>query len=65
MLVIGTNPRALELVERIQHKPELGYRILGFADEEWLGIEEFKKQGLLPGFRPRRLAVLRAPQRGG
>ncbi len=46
MLVIGTNPRALELVERIQHKPELGYRILGFADEDWIGLEEFKKQGL-------------------
>jgi exopolysaccharide biosynthesis polyprenyl glycosylphosphotransferase len=45
MLVIGTNPRALELVQRIQGKPELGYRILGFADEEWLGLEEFKKQG--------------------
>jgi exopolysaccharide biosynthesis polyprenyl glycosylphosphotransferase len=45
MLVIGTNQRALELVERIQHKPELGYRILGFADEEWSGTEEFKKQG--------------------
>jgi len=46
MLVIGTNPRALELVERIQHRPELGYKILGFADEEWQGIEDFKKQGL-------------------
>jgi exopolysaccharide biosynthesis polyprenyl glycosylphosphotransferase len=45
MLVIGTNARALELVQRIQGKPELGYRILGFADEEWLGMEEFKKQG--------------------
>ncbi len=45
MLVIGTNPRALELVQRIQGKPELGYRILGFADEEWGGMEEFKKQG--------------------
>ncbi|HEY3975341.1 MAG TPA: sugar transferase [Candidatus Sulfotelmatobacter sp.] len=45
MLVIGTNSRALELVERIQRKPELGYKILGFADEEWTGIEEFKRQG--------------------
>lgn len=45
MLVIGTNARALQLVERIQLKPELGYRILGFADEEWGGLEEFKKQG--------------------
>ena len=39
--------RALcELVDRIQHKPELGYRILGFADENWNGMEDFKKQGL-------------------
>jgi exopolysaccharide biosynthesis polyprenyl glycosylphosphotransferase len=46
MLVIGTNPRALELVEGIQQKPELGYRVLGFADEDWVGMDEFKKQGL-------------------
>jgi exopolysaccharide biosynthesis polyprenyl glycosylphosphotransferase len=46
MLVIGTNARALELVERIQRKPELGYRILGFADQNWFGIEEVKKSGL-------------------
>jgi exopolysaccharide biosynthesis polyprenyl glycosylphosphotransferase len=45
MLVIGTNPRALQLAQRIQGKPELGYRILGFADEEWNGMEEFKKHG--------------------
>lgn len=45
LLVIGTNTRALQLVDRIQRKPELGYRILGFADEDWLGMEEFKKQG--------------------
>jgi len=46
MLIIGTNPRALEMVERIQRKPELGYRILGCADEDWQGIEEFKKHGV-------------------
>jgi exopolysaccharide biosynthesis polyprenyl glycosylphosphotransferase len=45
MLVIGTNARALQLVDRIQGKPELGYRILGFADEDWTGLEEFKRQG--------------------
>jgi exopolysaccharide biosynthesis polyprenyl glycosylphosphotransferase len=45
MLVIGTNARAMQLVDRIQGKPELGYKILGFADEEWDGMEEFKKQG--------------------
>jgi exopolysaccharide biosynthesis polyprenyl glycosylphosphotransferase len=46
MLIIGTNPRALELVKRIHEKPELGYRILGCADEDWSGIEEFKKEGI-------------------
>jgi exopolysaccharide biosynthesis polyprenyl glycosylphosphotransferase len=45
LLVIGTNARAVTLVEKIQSKPELGYRILGFADEEWAGSEEFRKQG--------------------
>jgi exopolysaccharide biosynthesis polyprenyl glycosylphosphotransferase len=45
LLVIGTNARAVTLVQRIQGKPELGYRILGFADEEWAGMEDFKKQG--------------------
>src|SRR5579863_1662982 len=45
MLVIGTNSRAVQLVQRIEGKPELGYRILGFADEEWDGMEDFKKQG--------------------
>ncbi len=45
LLVIGTNVRAVTLVQRIQEKPELGYRILGFADEEWAGLEEFKAQG--------------------
>jgi exopolysaccharide biosynthesis polyprenyl glycosylphosphotransferase len=45
LLVIGTNQRAMTLVQRIQGKPELGYRILGFADEEWAGSDEFRKQG--------------------
>jgi len=45
MLVIGTNARAVQMVQRIQRKPELGYRVLGFADEEWRGMEEFRKHG--------------------
>jgi exopolysaccharide biosynthesis polyprenyl glycosylphosphotransferase len=45
LLVIGTNARAMTLVQRIQGKPELGYRLLGFADEEWAGLDDFKKQG--------------------
>ncbi len=65
MLVIGTNARAVDLVQRIQGKPDLGYRILGFADEEWDGMEDFKKQGHSAGRRPRYVACLRPPQRGG
>ncbi|MGO8795886.1 MAG: sugar transferase [Candidatus Sulfotelmatobacter sp.] len=45
LLVIGTNPRAVSLVKGIQAKPHLGYRILGFADEEWSGLSEFHSQG--------------------
>jgi exopolysaccharide biosynthesis polyprenyl glycosylphosphotransferase len=45
MLVIGTNARATSLVQGIQEKPDLGYRILGFADDDWTGLEEFKKNG--------------------
>lgn len=45
LLVIGTNSRAISLVKRIQSKPELGYRILGFADENWEGVETVQKEG--------------------
>ncbi len=45
LLVIGTNPRAVSLVKGIQSKPHLGYRILGFADEEWPGLSEFHSLG--------------------
>jgi len=45
LLVIGTNARALGLVENIQARPELGYRILGFADENWRGLDKFKELG--------------------
>jgi exopolysaccharide biosynthesis polyprenyl glycosylphosphotransferase len=46
MLIIGTNSRAIELAKLLESKPELGYRILGFADDEWPGIDEIKKTGL-------------------
>jgi exopolysaccharide biosynthesis polyprenyl glycosylphosphotransferase len=46
LLVVGTNQRALAFVNRIQRKPELGYRIVGFADDAWAGIAEVKKQTL-------------------
>jgi len=45
MLIVGTNRRAIEFAESIQSKPELGYRILGFADDEWAGAEDLRKNG--------------------
>jgi exopolysaccharide biosynthesis polyprenyl glycosylphosphotransferase len=45
MLVIGTNARAIEFAHRIQRRPELGYRLIGFVDDDWQGMAEFKKTG--------------------
>jgi len=45
VLIVGTNPRALELARKIEATPELGYRVIGFADEEWPGLQEFRRSG--------------------
>jgi len=45
MLIVGSNRRAVEFAKAIQSQPELGYRILGFADDEWTGTEELRKNG--------------------
>jgi len=58
MLIIGTNRRAVEFARRIEGNPELGYRIIGFADQDWPKMHEFEQTGYrlacgleaLPGF---------------
>lgn len=45
MLIVGTNPRAVEFAQTIEGKPELGYHLIGFVDEEWSGLQEFRKNG--------------------
>ena len=45
MLIIGTNQRALQFAKKIDAKPALGYRIVGFVDEPWGGIAEFLRTG--------------------
>ena len=42
MLILGTNPRAVEFARRISANPERGYRLLGFVDDEWPGLAEFQ-----------------------
>lgn len=47
MLIIGTNPRALEFACIIEEKHELGYEVIGFVDEEWSGTKKFAENGHL------------------
>jgi len=35
ILILGTNRRAIEFARRLEQTPELGYRLLGFVDEQW------------------------------
>jgi exopolysaccharide biosynthesis polyprenyl glycosylphosphotransferase len=45
VLIVGTNPRAVEFAHAIEGKPELGYHLIGFVDEEWPGAQEFGSSG--------------------
>ena len=45
MLILGTNPRAIEFARRMSANPELGYRLLGFVDNEWPGMTAFRNSG--------------------
>jgi exopolysaccharide biosynthesis polyprenyl glycosylphosphotransferase len=45
LLFVGTNRRAIELARKIEQKPDYGYKIVGFADESWSGVEEFLRTG--------------------
>lgn len=45
MLIVGTNHRALEFAQMLASRPELGYRIIGFADQHWNGMYEFQVSG--------------------
>src|SRR5208337_2255272 len=45
ILIVGTNQRAVRFAQSIESKPELGYELVGFVDEEWPGREEFRTSG--------------------
>jgi len=45
IVIVGTNQRAVRFARSIQNKPELGYELVGFVDEEWPGREEFRTSG--------------------
>jgi len=43
LLIVGTNPRAVQFARKIESRPELGYVIAGFVDDQWEGIGELEK----------------------
>jgi exopolysaccharide biosynthesis polyprenyl glycosylphosphotransferase len=45
VVIVGTNPRAVDFARSIESKPELGYHVAGFADQDWTGITEFSTSG--------------------
>jgi exopolysaccharide biosynthesis polyprenyl glycosylphosphotransferase len=45
MLILGTNARAIQFARRIESRPDLGYRILGFIDDEWAGGSSVRETG--------------------
>jgi exopolysaccharide biosynthesis polyprenyl glycosylphosphotransferase len=45
ILILGTNARAIEFARRIESRPDLGYRILGFVDDEWSGSAAVRETG--------------------
>jgi len=45
VLIVGTNDRAVEFARQMAEHPELGYKIVGFVDDEWSGIRKFEASG--------------------
>jgi exopolysaccharide biosynthesis polyprenyl glycosylphosphotransferase len=45
LLIVGTNERAIEFARQITERPELGYMIVGFVDDDWEGSGNFKATG--------------------
>jgi exopolysaccharide biosynthesis polyprenyl glycosylphosphotransferase len=45
MLIVGTNVRAVQFARKIEATPGLGYRVIGFVDDEWQGLCQFHGSG--------------------
>jgi exopolysaccharide biosynthesis polyprenyl glycosylphosphotransferase len=46
ILILGSNARAIDFAQTTEEMPERGYRLLGFVDDEWPGLDEFTEAGL-------------------
>jgi exopolysaccharide biosynthesis polyprenyl glycosylphosphotransferase len=45
LLILGTNPRAVAFAQKLEAVPELGYRLVGFVDDDWEGTVAFRESG--------------------
>jgi exopolysaccharide biosynthesis polyprenyl glycosylphosphotransferase len=45
MLIVGTNQRAIRFARKVEDRPDLGYRIIGFVENSWTGNPEFHQTG--------------------
>lgn len=45
VLIFGTNERAIEFAGQINERPELGYKIVGFVDDDWEGSRKLEAIG--------------------
>src|ERR1700730_9163417 len=45
LIIVGTNPRALEFARKLISHAVLGVRIAGFVDHDWDGTEVFRSSG--------------------
>jgi exopolysaccharide biosynthesis polyprenyl glycosylphosphotransferase len=45
ILMVGTNPRAVRFARKIKAHPELGWRVVGFVDNQWVGTPQFLATG--------------------
>jgi exopolysaccharide biosynthesis polyprenyl glycosylphosphotransferase len=45
VVIVGTNSRAIDIAKKIVSVPEVGYHFLGFVDDEWIGLENFRRTG--------------------
>jgi exopolysaccharide biosynthesis polyprenyl glycosylphosphotransferase len=41
LVIVGTNSRAVQIAKDIEARPALGFRLVGFVDDEWNGTGEF------------------------
>ena len=53
MVIVGTNKRAVGFARHLEESFELGYRVMGFVDQDWQGSREFRQSGypLLTDFK--------------